>query len=292
MSNSISKMINNQGNNDEAPNYNFQTGSDSFISRSKDVFASLGVLEEKHAAFLKSKVLSHKEPELMKEDPEDEVDETACDVTTSKERFIREQRSRLGQTRDSDFEPRSHSRSPNRHSIRDVNEKSQRNESGVFKRPHKLPSQHHIPDFKRHPEKYTCYTLSDVSEKDLSEKSNQKAAFDFLQERRLTREKELLGLSEEEVKFDVSEAACSHGKILFSRNRAKKDPQNHSEQTSYKDSSFSNSDGTDTSDPDGDGDQLVDAKKESKTEAVATGFKSRKIVRRQVRKGDNEGNSD
>ena len=92
-----------------------------------------------------------------------------------------------------------------------------------FRPPRGLPPrqrQRGVPDFKKNPDKWTCYTLGDVSEKDMSERSNTNAALAFLDERKKEREKQerlALGLPEEEEKFDVSVGACSQGAIQFKR---------------------------------------------------------------------------
>uniref|UniRef100_A0A023G8A0 U5 small nuclear ribonucleoprotein TSSC4 n=1 Tax=Amblyomma triste TaxID=251400 RepID=A0A023G8A0_AMBTT len=44
------------------------------------------------------------------------------------------------------------------------------------------------PDYKVHPERWTCYSLDSVSEDDMSEASNKAAALDYLRERQVLRE--------------------------------------------------------------------------------------------------------
>ncbi|XP_013088596.2 protein TSSC4-like isoform X2 [Biomphalaria glabrata] len=286
----INMMLNSEGKESGDNNFSIQTGTDSFVSRSNDVFASLGVLEEKHSAFLKAKILGKDDPDLMKDDPEDEDTCTAAE----KERLNREQRLKLGLTRDSDFEPRSHSRSPNRDSKKKSDNGEQYREGCLFKRPGRPPRQPYVPDFKRHPERYTCYTLSDVSESQMSEKSNQGAAFAFLEEQRLLREKrerESLGLTEEAEKFDSSDAACSQGKITFSNPRSRKQPASE-QMMSCKDSLAPATGVSVDIDAERDANLSTEVKTDKKMEVEEKTFKTRKNVRRQIRKGDNDDHSD
>lgn len=83
-------------------------------------------------------------------------------------------------------------------------------------RPRKRNFQGHhksLPGHLECPEKWKKYTLSDVSDDQLSQASNSKAAFAFLEERRKIREQE-----EEEEKMteaDVKNFACSKGLFSF-----------------------------------------------------------------------------
>lgn len=73
-----------------------------------------------------------------------------------------------------------------------ANAKSQRSQTkqfrgkeSIFKRPERPPPprvNRNIPDFQRNPHKWKKYTLGDVSEEEMSEKSNTAAAMSFLAE--------------------------------------------------------------------------------------------------------------
>lgn len=60
-----------------------------------------------------------------------------------------------------------------------------RGKESIFKKPVALPPKfksHDIPDYQRHPDKWVKYTLGDVSQDDMSERSNTAAAMTFLNE--------------------------------------------------------------------------------------------------------------
>ena len=208
---------------DEAP-LPIRTGTEMFTTRSHDIFSSLGELEKKHSAFLK--VLSSKgsmeDQGLVKLDP-DEKNPGESNVPALSSH--RRKRQDLGDTTDADFCMVSRNSKKS-----NVAEKRQNDFHGSqcpsFKRPQSRPFhkrvKNQVPDFKKYPEKYTHYSLGDVSENDMSERSNSKAAFAFLEERRLQREK----AKEEDVVFDTELAACSQGQIAFSRPNHKKNTDN------------------------------------------------------------------
>ena len=215
-----------------------RSGTDKFTTRSQDVFSGLGDLEKKHSAFLK--VLSSKgtmeDQGLVKMDPEDE-DSPSESRNKSRQPSAHSApyphgraRPGLRDTRGADYR-----RSPSPRQVRHGNKtqsgrSSFQDPSFKFKQPQRRPphrrGQNQIPDFKKHPDKYTHYSLGDVSEKDMSERSNSRAALAFLEERRLQREKEeqmIAGVSdEEEIIFDTELAACSQGRIAFSRPNQKR----------------------------------------------------------------------
>ncbi|CAL1542682.1 unnamed protein product [Lymnaea stagnalis] len=268
---------------DSKSNFSLRSGTDLFVSRSKDVFASLGALEDKHSAFLKSKVLSLDQAEIMKADPED--DDELEKQAKERERSNRP-RHRLSETKNSDFVSRNHSRSLERSDIGN-GEDSCVEKDNIFRRPYRPQRKgcQPIPDFKKHPEKYTCYSLADISEKDMSEKSNTMTALAFLEERKQQSQKEInsLRLLEEDPKFDVGNAACSQGKITFSKPKLIKNHSNSNQlvntnscdATTLKVSS-------ETTDEDVDS-ESGNVNRESETEQVASTFKSRKNVRRHIR---------
>ncbi|XP_022196489.2 protein TSSC4 [Nilaparvata lugens] len=79
-----------------------------------------------------------------------------------------------------------------------------RGQESIFKRPD-LPSpvrrNHNLPDFRRNPHKWTKYSLNDVSEDDMSERSNTAAAMSFLQEMESRRNVEMEDKSEDKIVF-------------------------------------------------------------------------------------------
>ena len=121
---------------------------DGFGSRSRDVFAALGGLEDEHDSYLKSRARTLPTTDdigLVKDDP--------CEEPP------------LG-SRKSNVQPRP----------------MQRGNTRGFKRPISLPPRSRAPGYKKNPEKWTFYDLSDVSKDDLSERGNTAAALSFLQE--------------------------------------------------------------------------------------------------------------
>lgn len=60
-----------------------------------------------------------------------------------------------------------------------------RGKESIFKKPnHPVPKNYfkRMPDFKKNPHKWTKYTLDDVADEDMSDKSNTKTALSFLEE--------------------------------------------------------------------------------------------------------------
>ncbi|XP_005108058.1 protein TSSC4 isoform X2 [Aplysia californica] len=203
-----------------------------FASRSQDIFANLGVLEEKHSAFVKAHGSDTDTRQLLKADPEEEEEEEErCSSRSRDHRQTHRSRSSdltsrsgLGGTRGQDQERRSLSRSSDREEQRAPADREFR---GSFRRPRGVaPHSRHraTPDYKKNPERWTCYSLDDVPDQDLSERSNQRAALVFLEERRKERERQerkAAGLPEEEIKFDVGYGACSQGRVSFTRRKTK-----------------------------------------------------------------------
>ncbi|GFR67721.1 protein TSSC4 [Elysia marginata] len=288
-----------------------RTGTDNFTVRSQDVFSSLGELEKKHSAFLK--VLSTKgtmeDQGLTKTDPDEEAREE------SKRSHHSRIRPNLGDTQDVDYRQRSR-RARDEEKKRSACDNSQ---DSTFKRPQHRPfhrrGKQDVPDFRKHPEKYTHYSLGDVTEGDMSERSNSQAAFAFLEERRLQREKEenaLAGLSDEGVMFDAELAACSQGQIEFSRPRSKRhlDSEHRVKDDRPNTSSSTQSslmpnfddvvlDEISFKSSDADIENLSDSSKrefqEAESSLVASSFKSRKTnrgKRNHIRKKDTSNDND
>lgn len=94
-----------------------------------------------------------------------------------------------------------------------INAKSQRlqtkqfrGKESIFKRPEAPPPRRvnrNIPDYQRNPHKWKKYTLGDVSEEEMSEKSNTAAAMSFLAELK-SRKSEGMEVDEETSKIEYS----------------------------------------------------------------------------------------
>lgn len=75
-----------------------------------------------------------------------------------------------------------------------------RGKESIFKRPEAPPPARflrNLPDYRRNPEKWTKYTLSDVSQDDMSDQSNTAAAMSFLRELKAKKESELMDVDQE-----------------------------------------------------------------------------------------------
>uniref|UniRef100_A0A1B6LUD1 U5 small nuclear ribonucleoprotein TSSC4 n=1 Tax=Graphocephala atropunctata TaxID=36148 RepID=A0A1B6LUD1_9HEMI len=75
-----------------------------------------------------------------------------------------------------------------------------RGQESIFKRPEAPPParfKNNTPDYQRHPQKWTKYTLSDVSQEDMSDKSNTAAAMSFLRELQAKKEMESMDVDSE-----------------------------------------------------------------------------------------------
>ncbi|EFA11351.1 U5 small nuclear ribonucleoprotein TSSC4 [Tribolium castaneum] len=77
-----------------------------------------------------------------------------------------------------------------------------RGKESIFKRPQDPVSKNYmrtIPDFKKNPHKWTKYSLADVKDEDMSDRSNTKAALSFLNELK-NRNSEMVTDKSEEMK--------------------------------------------------------------------------------------------
>lgn len=89
-----------------------------------------------------------------------------------------------------------------------------RGKESIFKQPQERAPRNfirNIPDFKKHPHKWTKYSLSDVKDEDISDRGNTKAALSFLNELKQRKEVE-----------EHNESCDGSKKILFNR------PKTHS----------------------------------------------------------------
>lgn len=73
------------------------------------------------------------------------------------------------------------------------------------------------PDYKIHPERWTCYSLDSVPEEDMSEASNKAAALDYLHERRLQREQQARDDAEDRIAVDSGGDAPPRGRHVFQK---------------------------------------------------------------------------
>lgn len=75
-----------------------------------------------------------------------------------------------------------------------------RGKESIFKRPEAAPPARflrNVPDYRRNPQKWTKYTLSDVSQDDMSDQSNTAAAMSFLRELKAKKEFEQMDIDSE-----------------------------------------------------------------------------------------------
>lgn len=179
--------------------FQLQTGGANDVSsRISSVFDSLNSLEAKHQAWERS----HKEDacsgqSYLKEDPED-------DVAT-----------KPSSTSDGVFK-RPWSSAP----------------CGPRKRPRCVSgsgvdrfgsSASTTPDYKVHPERWTCYSLDSVPDEDMSEASNKAAALDYLRERRLRREQQSQDDAAGGIEVDSGGDAPARGKHTFQKRSSSDD---------------------------------------------------------------------
>lgn len=129
--------------NRESP-FTLNSADDNFLQRQKNVFDQLNVLEKNAKNNVKNTIIN--------EEPEDMV---------------------------IDENPRNHKRG-NRSATKHF-----RGKESIFKKPQNVRPKgffQKMPDFKKNPHKWTKYSLGDVNEADMSEKSNTKTALSFLKE--------------------------------------------------------------------------------------------------------------
>lgn len=198
--------------------FSLQNTSQTFLGRSNDIFASLDALEQKHEAYEKNRKesgqLESDEHSLLKLDPDEEV-------KTAREEPRRGRREKEWKNKDLPTRDRSRIGADRSGEHKSSDQEGPRSFPGSFQfqAPRgRAPRSDKTPDFRKHPDKWTHYSLKDVEAKDMSESSNTKAAFAFLEERRKQREKEMqeMGTEAEEI-FNTNVAACSKGIISFSR---------------------------------------------------------------------------
>ncbi|XP_059150856.1 U5 small nuclear ribonucleoprotein TSSC4-like [Physella acuta] len=285
--------------------FHLRSGTDLFTSRRNDVFASLQELENKHSAFLKAKATFNNEPELMKKDPEEEDDVGSMLQCKDKSMFL--SKPKLGKTQSCDYEPVTGNKPEE---TKQQTDNCGRVNDATFRHPHHPPRKvsrrsDNVPDFKKNPEKYTHYSLRDVDDKLLSEKANANAAFSFLEERRLEKEKQAslsAGYTEtDSAKYNVEETACSQGKMTFTRPRCKKmqidnvdlkSNKPHSEASALIDEPLDEPHcEVDIKEVDEPFSEPMSDKNQS-TDSAGNTFKPRKNVKRHIRHKESDDNSD
>ncbi|KAK6189851.1 hypothetical protein SNE40_001832 [Patella caerulea] len=249
---------------DAVPVFELGSAGTDFKSKSKDIFGVLQTLEDKHSAVesARRKSGSEKEDETFwKNDPIVEPD------VVTKDKASHEHINKLKGS----------------YSNRSLD----KGDASNFRKPYFRPPSNRrfnkqtIPDHKKHPEKYTCYSLGDVSSSDMSNTSNSRAAFDFLEERRKYREQQERGSDEEEVKVDVSDTACSRGVFTFKkRNKTDEQSEKKGDLSKSKDKTLVSLAEEETEED--------EEKQNEKTEEKAC-FKPRKSKQRNIRvRGDEE----
>lgn len=217
------------------PNSEFSIASSSndFSSRCKDVFSCLQSLEDKHAAHEKSveddDTASVDKTGLLKSDPIIEETELPSDRFKKPNLPPAISSGRRDQPETQNLKrPSSELYTPpwqRKEEISTSDYKSRRiDDSTQLKRTFHHATRNKMPDFKLNPEKWKKYSLEDVP--DISQTSNTKAAFAFLEERRKLRE---AAEGMVEVKADVEGGACSRGTIMFKRPPKKGGNQQDSE---------------------------------------------------------------
>lgn len=139
------------------------------------------------------------------------------------------------------------------------------------------------PDYKMNPEKWTKYSLEDVDNEDMTESSNTKAAFAFLEERRKLREGEM---KVEAVNTDNT--SCSKGIFTFKKPVKNENKKGKSSVSSKISNQLLNSKDDEISAGVG---EEEDNKMEEKTEKVQeekVTFKSLKKSKRSIRSRDTD----
>lgn len=95
-----------------------------------------------------------------------------------------------------------------------------RGKESIFKRPDALPprfNNKNIPDYRRNPHKWIKYSLGDVSQEDMSDRSNTAAALSFLkemQERKRNEEMEVDDSAPDQITF---KQPVNKGRIVLQR---------------------------------------------------------------------------
>lgn len=108
-----------------------------------------------------------------------------------------------------------------------------RGQESIFKRPEAPPPSRFmksIPDFQKNPNKWTRYTLSDVTQDDMSEQSNTAAAMSFLRELKAKKDAEDMD-TDGEVKAITFKKPSN-----YTKNKPESDSEKSSQSTSFRSS--------------------------------------------------------
>ena len=188
---------------DDQP-YQLQSTSSGFQSRSKDIFANLDSIADN-----KSKIAnSPKNRSRSRSPPTSRNDDRRNEKRYSKEFKGRESIFRT---------PNESGWPPSRSDFRGDRHKSNRN--------FKQNSRKFVPDHVKNPGNYTKYDLSDVSRDQMSDRSNTRAAFDFLRELKDRKE-------DDEICEDDLKKMDEGAKISFKKPKKPEKSSNESGSTS------------------------------------------------------------
>ncbi|KAK3102759.1 hypothetical protein FSP39_013716 [Pinctada imbricata] len=188
--------------------FTIQNSGTEFANKSKDIFGGLDALASKHEAFQSSR--KDESYKGWKTDPSTEDTQTIMPAFKQPQGIPHKRDDHRGGSGRSDRERDVSREVQHRNREWDNRRGWDRNKGRDTWRGTKRRFQ--TPDHKLHPEKYTKYSLEDVSSEDMSNASNTKAALAFLEERRKLREGEM----KEDV-VDTSANACSKGMFVFAK---------------------------------------------------------------------------
>ncbi|KAK3594377.1 hypothetical protein CHS0354_032886 [Potamilus streckersoni] len=181
--------------------------SNDFTNRCKDIFSNLKTYEDKHNEFEQSRAQSDlsEDHKLLSLEPDSTATETIMPAFKTPKLPTRKGCHQDVEEKDSGNQQRN-----NWNRSVDTKEGAGRTYSyqGRFKR----GGLKRKPDFEVHPDKWTRYSLEDVTDEDMSSSANKKAALAFLAERRAIQEAE-----NAREKVDVDSNACSRGAFTFKR---------------------------------------------------------------------------
>lgn len=221
----------------DSKDFTLNNDSTVFSGRCKDVFGSLQSLESKHKEF-ETTQSSERYTTLFKSEPIiDDIIQTDSQKHHSDSKQQRDHIVPCRQSSSSKNESKrsdDHFKSPNdlRHKLKSRGDdrkysdpksssthSTSRRHNEHFRpapfcrRPYHRPQHRQsVPDHRVNPQNWKRYSLEDTS--DVSDSSNSKAAFAFLEERKKLREEQEGCIAE---KVDVQESACSKGFLTFKR---------------------------------------------------------------------------
>ncbi|PNF42962.1 hypothetical protein B7P43_G11331 [Cryptotermes secundus] len=98
--------------------------------------------------------------------------------------------------------------------------KQYRGKESIFKRPDAPPprfNNKNIPDYRRNPHKWIKYSLGDVSQEDMSDRSNTAAALSFLKEMQERKRHEEMEVDDSEPNQTPFKQPVNNGRTVFQR---------------------------------------------------------------------------